>query len=109
MGFYFCGKYIYTDGDEEEVERGMYVAFFGVFMIRMGMKSGKTILKISSDISLFYTLAEVSLCPIEANWRSIFVVGRQLYQLSRLAYLTRVSSYLVCFTPRGATIQRSGR
>jgi len=52
MGFYFCGKYIYTDGDEEEVERGMYVAFFGVFMIRMGMKSEKIILKISSDISL---------------------------------------------------------
>ena len=25
MRFYFCGKYIYTDGDEE-VERDMYVA-----------------------------------------------------------------------------------
>ena len=26
MGFYFCGKYIYTDGDEKEVERDMYAA-----------------------------------------------------------------------------------
>ena len=26
MGFYFCGKYIYTDGDEKEVEWDMYVA-----------------------------------------------------------------------------------
>ena len=24
MGFYFCGKYIYTGGDEKEVERDMY-------------------------------------------------------------------------------------
>ena len=24
MGFYFCDKYIYTDGDEKEVERDMY-------------------------------------------------------------------------------------
>jgi len=26
MGFYFCGKYIYTDRDEKEVERDMYTA-----------------------------------------------------------------------------------
>jgi len=26
MNFYFCGKYIYTDGDEKEVERDMYAA-----------------------------------------------------------------------------------
>ena len=26
MGFYFCGKYIYTDGDKKEVERDMYAA-----------------------------------------------------------------------------------
>ena len=26
MKFYFCGKYVYTDGDEKEVERDMYVA-----------------------------------------------------------------------------------
>ena len=26
MGFYFCGRYIYIDGDEKEVERGMYAA-----------------------------------------------------------------------------------
>ena len=26
MGFYFCGKYIYTDDDENEVERDMYAA-----------------------------------------------------------------------------------
>ena len=24
MRFYFCGKYIYTDGDEKEVEKDMY-------------------------------------------------------------------------------------
>ena len=24
MGFYFCGKYIYTDGDAKEIERYMY-------------------------------------------------------------------------------------
>ena len=24
MGFYFCDKYIYSDGDEKEVERNMY-------------------------------------------------------------------------------------
>ena len=26
MKFYFCGKYIYTDGDEKEVEGDMYAA-----------------------------------------------------------------------------------
>ena len=26
MEFYFCGKYIYTDSDEKEVERDMYAA-----------------------------------------------------------------------------------
>ena len=26
MDFYFCVKYIYTDGDEKKVERDMYVA-----------------------------------------------------------------------------------
>ena len=26
MDFYFCGKYIHTDGDENEVEWDMYVA-----------------------------------------------------------------------------------
>ena len=53
MGFYFCGKYIYTDGDEKEVERDMYAAlpYFRGFMIKMGMKSGKTILRISLGIS----------------------------------------------------------
>ena len=25
MSSYFCGKYIYTDGDEKEVEQDMYV------------------------------------------------------------------------------------
>jgi len=53
MIFYICGKYIYTDGDEKEVEGDMYVAprIFGIFMIRMGMKSEKIILRISSGIS----------------------------------------------------------
>jgi len=26
MSFYICGKYIYTDGDEKEVERDIYAA-----------------------------------------------------------------------------------
>jgi len=26
MSFYFCGRYIYTDGDDKEVERDMYAA-----------------------------------------------------------------------------------
>jgi len=26
MGFYFCGQYIYTDGDEKEVEWDTYKA-----------------------------------------------------------------------------------
>ena len=26
MDFYFCGKFIHTDGDEKEVERDMYAA-----------------------------------------------------------------------------------
>ena len=27
MGFHFCGKCIYIDGDEKEIERDMYAAF----------------------------------------------------------------------------------
>ena len=26
MGFYFCGKHIYTDGDEKKVERNIHAA-----------------------------------------------------------------------------------
>ena len=64
MRFYFCGKYIHTDGDEKYVERDMYAAlsFFRVLMIRMNTKSEKINLKISSN-----TCAEVSLCPNEAS------------------------------------------
>jgi len=54
MRFYFCDKYIYIDGNKKEVERDMYVAlmyFRWGFMIRIGMKSEKTILRISSSIS----------------------------------------------------------
>ena len=52
MNVYFCDKYTHTD-NEEEVERDMYAAFpfFGVLMIMMGMKSGKTNMKICSYIS----------------------------------------------------------
>jgi len=57
MGFNFYGRYIYTDGDEKEVERNMYAAIscFRVLMIVMDMRNGKIILKnflvISSLIS----------------------------------------------------------
>ena len=51
MGFYFCGKYIYTDGDEKEVEMYAALPFFQNFYVMMGMKSEKTILRISSGIS----------------------------------------------------------
>jgi len=53
MGFYFYSKYIYTDGDGKEVEGTcmQLSRIFGVLMIRMGMKSEKINLKISSDIS----------------------------------------------------------
>jgi len=38
MGFYFCGKYICTDGDDKEVERDMYAAisYFWDFNDRCG-------------------------------------------------------------------------
>jgi len=41
MRFYFCGKYIYTDDDDKELERNMYATlpYFRVLMIRMSMKS----------------------------------------------------------------------
>jgi len=43
MGFYFCGRYICTDGDDKEVDgicmRLSYI--FGVLMIVMGMKLEK--------------------------------------------------------------------
>jgi len=35
----------------------------------------------------------VSLYPNEADWKTLLVVQRQSYQLSRLVGLTRVSSY----------------
>ena len=73
---------------------------FKVFMIRMGMKSEKIILRIF-HVFLLDTCAEVSLRPNEATWRSLLVVGRQSYRLSRLVYLTRTSSYSICSTPRG--------
>ena len=52
MEFYFCCKYIYVDGDEE-VERDLYAAlsYFQGFDVRMGMKSEKIILRISSGMS----------------------------------------------------------
>ena len=54
IGFYFCGKYIYTDGDEKEVKRDMYadLPYFWGFYDQDGYESRKTILRISSDISL---------------------------------------------------------
>ena len=40
MRFYFCGKYIYTDGNEKEVERDMYAAlsYFRGFYNQNGYK-----------------------------------------------------------------------
>jgi len=52
MGFYFCGRYIHTDGDKKEVEQDMYVGllyFWGSYD-HYGYESGKTILKLSSVI-----------------------------------------------------------
>ena len=52
MKFYFCGKYIYTNGDKKKVERDMYATlpYFPVLMILTNTKSEKTNLKISSKI-----------------------------------------------------------
>jgi len=55
-------------------------------MIMIGMKSGKTILKIFSIISPYH-LAEVSLCPNETSWRSLWMVERQPRRLSTLVVL----------------------
>ena len=54
MRFYFCEKYIYTDGDEKEVERDMHAAllYFRDFYDQDDMKSEKIILRIFSGISL---------------------------------------------------------
>jgi len=52
MGFYFCGIYIYTEGDKKEAKWDMYAAphIFGVLMIILDMRSRKAILKFSSVI-----------------------------------------------------------
>jgi len=55
------------------------------------MNSGKTIEFL--QVFHFDTYAEVPLCPIEADWRSLLVMKRQSYRLSNLAYLTRAFSY----------------
>jgi len=49
MSSYFCGKYIYTDGDEKEVDRicMRLSCIFGILMMSM---SGKAILKLFSII-----------------------------------------------------------
>ena len=54
MGFYFCGRYLYTNGDENEDEWDMYAAiryFWGSYDV-MDMRSEKIILKNYSVISL---------------------------------------------------------
>jgi len=58
MGFYFCGKYIYTDGDKKEVKRKcmQLSRIFGVLIIIMDMRSLKIILKIF--FSCFYLTLE---------------------------------------------------
>ena len=52
MGFYFCGKHIYTNYDDKEVEQSMFavVRTFEVPMTIMVMKIRKAILKLSSTI-----------------------------------------------------------
>ena len=52
MKFYFCDKYIYIDGDENKVERDMYVLshIFRILIIILGIRSKKVILKLSSVI-----------------------------------------------------------
>ena len=54
MGFYFCGKHIYIDGDEKELERDMYVAlpYFLNFNDHDGYEYWKSQLEFFSDISL---------------------------------------------------------
>ena len=77
---------------------------FRILMIRMGMKSKKTNLKISSNISPSHLRRSATISN-EVGWRSLLVVRRQSYRLSRLTCLTRAFSYSVCSTPRGVTIQ----
>ena len=110
MRFYFYGKYIYTDGDENEVEKDMYAAlpYFRDFYDQDGYEKCENHLE---NFFRYFSLTptqKVPLRPNEVSWRSLLVVRRQSYRLSRLAYLTR-TSYSVCSTPRGVTIQRSGR
>ena len=54
MGFYFCSRYIYIDGDPKEVERDMYVAisYFRVLMIVTNMRSEKNLEESFSYFSL---------------------------------------------------------
>ena len=106
MKFYFCGKYIYTNGHEKDVERDMYAAlpYFRDSNDHDGYEKWKKSTWRFFQIFLLDTWGKVSLYSNnEVGWRSLLVMGRQSYQLSRLVSLTR-SSYSVYSTPREPTI-----
>jgi len=73
-------------------------------MVMMRMKSENQ-LDFFFQIFLIDTYAEMTLCLNEAGWRSLLVVERQSYQLSRFIGLTRTSLYSVCSAPKEPTIQ----
>jgi len=95
---------MYTDGNEE-VERDMYATlpYFQSSNDFDGYEKWKNQLE---DFFRYFALTEMPLCSNEADWRSLLMVGRQSYQLTRLAVdLTKTSSYSVCSTLREPTIQ----
>jgi len=61
MRFYFCGKYIYTDGDEKEVERDMNAAlpYFRGFYDRDGYKKWENHLE---DFFRYFSLTLAQKC-----------------------------------------------
>ena len=74
MDFYFCGKFIHTNGDEKEVERDMYAAlpYFQSSNDHYGYEKWENNLK--DFFSYFVDIwAEVLLCSNEAGWTALVV------------------------------------
>ena len=94
MIFYFCGRYICTNGYKKEVKRNMYAAllYFRGSKDQCGYEKWENQLENFFKIFSFDTCTKVPLCPNEAGWRSLLAVVTQSYWLSRLTYLTRASS-----------------
>ena len=61
MRFCFCGKYIYTDGDEKEIERDMYAAlsYFRSFYDQDGYEKWKNHLE---DFFRHFSLTPAQKC-----------------------------------------------